>query len=695
MRYISPTSFLAISFLFLIPLRAYNQPVANPPPDQDIELGQVVSGAQDSGAGVAETGKEVAPAEASQDPSSRVVRREVPLIKDNPTGSSSYPGVPVSQEPQSKAQTESAANDPRTSPQGRTASIATAETKPTSGVETPPTLRTPAPTDGQINAPITAHEQRQAGIAKTVKERALQLLSGLRGDSGGDTPPGAAVQSAGIIGGVGAAGYRPLSRETPSQAQALAQFPNSVGRPSQLVEKARGLVGLDLQKADQLLSQQLEQNPDHQPALHGRALVRRQLRRFEASNEDAKKALAIMPVDSTVRRAFIENLVDLGRSQEALVEADAALKAYGRDPHVLAGRASAKASMGDRQGQLADLTEAARLNAAFDLELQRALAAGAPAPASLGLRPSLLRQGAAGLLLLALAVWFYRKSRGESLIRAAGIAMREEDRRAPSTLLLPKGYEHLGTIAQGGMGTVYKARDRALNRPVAIKRMNPELTENRRELERFIKEARMVAGLKHPNIVEIYAIEQDEFGVFLVFEYLEGQTLHARIGRGRLSPAETLAVLKQASQAVQHAHAQNVVHRDMKPANIMLTAGGVKVMDFGIARRMEDPLSTKSRVEVLGTPVYMAPEQEMGGAVGPAADVYALAGCAYEMLSGRPPFTYGGMMKAERRYIPLSRAAELPAAVDAVMDRALDPNPATRWQCAGAFYSALQSSLNS
>ncbi|MDO8757319.1 MAG: serine/threonine-protein kinase, partial [Elusimicrobiota bacterium] len=374
-----------------------------------------------------------------------------------------------------------------------------------------------------------------------------------------------------------------------------------------------------------------------------------------------------------------------------LVEANKALKTYGPDPHVLAARDNAEATQGI-QGLTSDRAASSALSKEIGQTGPHVKRERAQAP-STAPRTGVARMITWLLALLIVAAYVWSKSRDGRSSTATAMRAEDQPEAAPAPSLLPRGYEPLGLIAQGGMGAVNKARHRALNRIVAIKRMHPELKNNQRELARFIKEARLVAELKHPNIVEIFDIGQDAEGVFLVFEHLEGRTLHERIGDGRLDRQEALGVLKQIALAVEHAHAQRIVHRDLKPANIMLTARGVKVMDFGIARSTLDPLSTQSRVEVVGTPVYMAPEQEYTGTVGPAADVYALAGCAYEMLSGRPPFTYGGMMKAERRYMPLSQAADLPAAVDAVMDRALDPNPAGRWQGAREFYSALEGAL--
>ncbi|OFX10917.1 MAG: hypothetical protein A2516_07360 [Alphaproteobacteria bacterium RIFOXYD12_FULL_60_8] len=261
---------------------------------------------------------------------------------------------------------------------------------------------------------------------------------------------------------------------------------------------------------------------------------------------------------------------------------------------------------------------------------------------------------------------------------------------------MPKGFQVLRTLGQGGMGIVYEAMDVALQRPVALKKLRAEIADNARERGRFLKEARTVAALKHPNIVAIHSIHEDEGGLFLVFEKVAGETLHDRLGRGPLPPAEAVAVLRQVAQALDYAHSQGVIHQDLKPANVMVSGDHAMVMDFGIARRVAETLSALSKVEVVGTPAYMAPEQELGGRVGPAADVFALGACAYELLAGRAPFPSGNMMmKAQKSFRPVSELTPgLPPAVDAVLTRALEPEPGARWPSASSFAEALARSLS-
>jgi len=261
-------------------------------------------------------------------------------------------------------------------------------------------------------------------------------------------------------------------------------------------------------------------------------------------------------------------------------------------------------------------------------------------------------------------------------------------------------YEVAREIGAGGMGRVYEGTDRSLNRRVAIKKMRDELRADPRERARFVSEAKTVAALHHPSIVDIYAIAEEGPDVYLIFEYVDGKTVHELVHEvGRLEPAAAAGIVRAAAEALEFAHARGVIHRDMKPSNVMVdSAGRVKVMDFGIARAAKDALSRYSVTNtVVGTPPYMAPEQEQGQ-VRRESDVYALAICAYEMLSGDLPFagTGSGMMlnKINRVFEPLSRRVPgLPSALDAVFARALDPNPDKRWRTPREFSDALAAAL--
>jgi tetratricopeptide (TPR) repeat protein/tRNA A-37 threonylcarbamoyl transferase component Bud32 len=203
------------------------------------------------------------------------------------------------------------------------------------------------------------------------------------------------------------------------------------------------------------------------------------------------------------------------------------------------------------------------------------------------------------------------------------------------------GYEILGELGRGGMGVVYKARQLRLNRVVALKMILAGSRAGLLQLARFQIEAEAIGRLQHPNIVQIYEIGQHEQCPYFTLEYLEGGCLADRLA-GRPQPPHAAAhLLETLARAMHAAHQRGIVHRDLKPGNILLTRDGVpKISDFGLAKRLGEDDSCTHTGAILGTVNYMAPEQAEGKAkdVGPPADIYALGGILYEMLTGRPPF---------------------------------------------------------
>jgi tRNA A-37 threonylcarbamoyl transferase component Bud32 len=552
------------------------------------------------------------------------------------------------------------------------------------------------PGDPELTRFLDAHE-KNAAAAATAKARVKELLAGLRENAGEPPPPGAAVE-AGILPGslAGPAGLSPANRAALAAGLSAAERAAGSEAVKQAVNKFR--LGDD-PSALTILDRRLTENPSDTPALRLRALVRRHAGDLTGSLSDARGVEALAPWDTRAKRLELDDLADLGRPAEALAAADEALAKSPNDPHVLAGRARVWESMGKTGQALADYRAAAAADAQFDSLYQdaRARLSGPAAANAHPFRPrgDVVWLGALGTALLFFSFVLFRR-RGDSSVR---YAMRAEDHqllaRGARPDAAPQGFRILRTLGQGGMGVVYEALDEALQRPVALKKLRAEIADNPRERARFLKEARTVAALKHPNIVEIHAIHEGADGLFLVFEKVPGETLHERLDRGPLPPAETVAYLRQVAQALDHAHSHGVIHQDLKPANVMVTGGSAKVMDFGIARRVAETLATMSRIEVAGTPAYMAPEQESGGAVGPAADVFALGACAYELLVGKPPFPNGGMMmKAQRMYRPLAEVRpDLPPAADAALARALDPEPGLRWPSASSFVEAFARSL--
>jgi serine/threonine-protein kinase len=248
-------------------------------------------------------------------------------------------------------------------------------------------------------------------------------------------------------------------------------------------------------------------------------------------------------------------------------------------------------------------------------------------------------------------------------------------------------------LGHGGMATVFLARDEELDRPVAIKLLAEHLAGDSAFRERFLREARLAARLSHPNVVSVYDAGEAEDGrPYIVMEYVPGTTL-AEVGR--LPAGEAVALVLQACDGLAHAHDAGLVHRDVKPQNLLLRDDGVlKVADFGIARAAETTALTQVGT-VLGTAAYLSPEQALGEHVTPATDVYALGAVLYELLAGRPPYELDSLadLAAKQRDEPITPVGELAPGVstqveNAVM-RALARNPAYRPATAAAFAHEL------
>ncbi len=382
---------------------------------------------------------------------------------------------------------------------------------------------------------------------------------------------------------------------------------------------------------------------------------------------------------------------DALRDAQRAVEADAGLGLGYLE------RARAREGLGEKgENILADFKRAAELAPQYAAQYASAsvrLSEGAPAPARRRPSRDRLLAVAAGAwalcVLLAFLVW--RASRRART--GAGIGFADERKELNSQ------YDITGTLGEGGMGVVYKGWDKALKRPVAVKKLRGELQDDPRARDRFLKEAEMVASLHHPHIVDIYTIIRDAADTYLVFEYVSGMTLHELLDESpgrRLAPARALEILRQIGEAVDHAHARHVIHRDLKPANVMLADGGwVKVMDFGIARQVLDSLLTTTNT-IAGTPVYMAPEQAAGAAV-KESDVFALGVTLYELLTGALPFGGPGEMsgKLESRFeAPSALVPGLGRAIDEVVSKALSPRPEDRYRRCADLYQAAARAFN-
>jgi eukaryotic-like serine/threonine-protein kinase len=255
-------------------------------------------------------------------------------------------------------------------------------------------------------------------------------------------------------------------------------------------------------------------------------------------------------------------------------------------------------------------------------------------------------------------------------------------------------------LGSGGMSTVYLARDQTLDRAVAVKVMHREMSEQADQLERFRQEARAVAKLSHPNVVSVIDAGEDGGHPYIVFEYVEGETLKQRIARdGALDPQEAIAYAIEIARGLSLAHARRMVHRDIKPQNVLIDAEGrAKLTDFGISRQLEqDGMTATGRV--LGTTDYVAPEQAMGRKVDPRSDIYSLGVVLYEMLVGQVPFSadsqVGVAMKHVNEELPdvQRRRPEISAAVALVVERATAKDPAERYQQVGEMIDDLSTAL--
>jgi tetratricopeptide (TPR) repeat protein/tRNA A-37 threonylcarbamoyl transferase component Bud32 len=265
------------------------------------------------------------------------------------------------------------------------------------------------------------------------------------------------------------------------------------------------------------------------------------------------------------------------------------------------------------------------------------------------------------------------------------------------------GYEVLGELGRGGMGVVYKARDKKLNRLVALKLIATGPGADPDARRRFQREAEAMASLQHPNIVQVHEIGQIEGTPFCVLEFLDGGSLLGRLVQAPVSAREAAALLEVVARAVHHAHQRGILHRDLKPANILLTADGTpKVGDFGLAKRLGADGEQSQTNAILGTPSFMAPEQARGdsAAIGPAADVYGLGAVLYDALTGRPPFR--GESTADTLYqlvtedpIPPRRIdRRVPRDLETICLKCLEKDPRRRYASAWALADDLRRALD-
>jgi zinc protease len=261
---------------------------------------------------------------------------------------------------------------------------------------------------------------------------------------------------------------------------------------------------------------------------------------------------------------------------------------------------------------------------------------------------------------------------------------------------LPSRYEPLGELGRGGMGIVYKARDRETGEVIAVKVLKPEIAADIQIIERFKNELRLAHQITHRNVARLYEFHRSAGVVYLSMEFVEGESLRSVLQRpGKLSIPQVLDLARQLAAGLSEAHRQSIVHRDLKPENIMLTPGGeLKVMDFGISRSFAADVTSTGAI--IGTPAYMAPEQAEGRPVDHRTDIYALGLILYEMVTGTPAFTGDTAVTLaikqvrERPKPPRAIDPSLPKHIEAAVLRCLEKAPAARFQSVEEVIQALE-----
>ncbi|MDQ3258323.1 MAG: serine/threonine-protein kinase, partial [Acidobacteriota bacterium] len=293
------------------------------------------------------------------------------------------------------------------------------------------------------------------------------------------------------------------------------------------------------------------------------------------------------------------------------------------------------------------------------------------------------------------------QSRAENFIEVPAIEVAAEMMaEEPASAMVGHTISHykiISSLGAGGMGEVYLAEDTKLGRKVALKLLPAFFTKDKERLRRFAQEARAASALNHPNVAHIYEIGEADGTSFIALEYVEGETLEAKIGGRPLDAAEMVDIAVQTTDALDAAHTKGIVHRDIKPANIMVTPrGGEKVLDFGIAKvtatQPDSEASTQLKTSpgvVMGTVPYMSPEQALGRETDHRTDIFSLGAVLYEMATGRQPFSGANAVETIERITHAQPEAisrfnyDIPAEMERIIRKCLEKDRERRYQSAG------------
>ncbi len=449
----------------------------------------------------------------------------------------------------------------------------------------------------------------------------------------------------------------------------------------------------------------IKNDPDNINAYLERAVSHNFTGNYTQAIRDATKVLSKDPSNISALNVRSWALNKLGNYKSAREDASRAIEINPNYADAWFNKAVAMENMGKYKEMLDNYQKAAMLSKVYKRYYQDAVAQYSPKIPGYHSEPSLLKDNImlspkksplkrflilmiftiTGGLLIGLG--FMHMMGGKTTMEpapASGVITNREE-ISPSVFyegITSGKYKIVRKLGEGGMGIVYEAIDQSLGRKVALKKMNDEIKVSETEKQRFLQEARMVALLHHPNIIEIYTIFEENQDIYLVLEYVEGQTLNEILDREIRIPYERAQnIFLQIASSLSYAHSKNIVHRDLKLSNIMISnEGEVKITDFGLAlKAMESISKTK---EIVGSPAYMAPEQEKGKS-GKLSDIFSLGVCFYESLSGNLPFQGPDFhrQKMQKKFIPLSATVvALPGGIDKFIEKSLEPDPANRFQ---------------